>query len=111
MRISDWSSDVCSSDLGRRGGEELQPTGVLRRPARENRMIKRHFLPPGPVGTYESPDAFPRLFPGCTWALALRSHHMTPPRAFGAGRCERISSEESRVGKECVRQCRTRVAA
>src|SRR3546814_16215915 len=76
--------------IGRRGGEELQPTGVLRRPARENRMIKRHFLPPGPVGTYESPDAFPRLLPGCTWALALRR------------------SAARRVGKECVSQCRSR---
>src|SRR3546814_10920329 len=42
--------------IGRRGGEELQPTGVLRRPARETRMIKRHFLPPGPVGTYRSEE-------------------------------------------------------
>src|SRR3546814_3363694 len=27
MRISDWSSDVCSSDLGRRGNEAPPPLG------------------------------------------------------------------------------------
>src|SRR3546814_6476594 len=27
MRISDWSSDVCSSDLGRDGRPRLQPCG------------------------------------------------------------------------------------
>src|SRR5262245_4994710 len=32
--------------IGRPGGKELQPIGVLRRPTRENRMIERHFLPP-----------------------------------------------------------------
>src|SRR3546814_16344527 len=32
MRISDWSSDVCSSDLlGRRGGEVEAGAGVLQR--------------------------------------------------------------------------------
>jgi hypothetical protein len=31
--------------IGRRGGKELQPIGVLRRPVRENQMIECHFLP------------------------------------------------------------------
>src|SRR3546814_15282603 len=30
MRISDWSSDVCSSDLGKAAGEVLQPVGAAR---------------------------------------------------------------------------------
>src|SRR3546814_6294645 len=28
MRISDWSSDVCSSDLGKFGGGDLEVAGV-----------------------------------------------------------------------------------
>src|SRR3546814_20519524 len=60
MRSSDWSSDVCSSDLGdavllvrrlRRGGLSLHPLGVIavgavwkRRP-----VISRHRLRPGAI--------------------------------------------------------------
>src|SRR3546814_12805138 len=29
MRISDWSSDVCSSDLRLEGGEEFRPDGTI----------------------------------------------------------------------------------
>src|SRR3546814_15039331 len=83
-RLLKHDADLYS--IGRRGGEELQPTGVLRRPASENRMITRRFLPTGPVGTYETPDAFTRLSPGCTWALTSRSHPTPRPRDFGARR-------------------------
>src|SRR5215468_3538142 len=42
--LSEASADL--HPIGRRGGKELQPIGLLRRPTRENRMIERHFLPP-----------------------------------------------------------------
>src|SRR3546814_4378786 len=78
MRISDWSSDVCSSDLA---GE------VLRGPAVgfDHRLAARaeSVLRPGP------PDARRRDQP---------DHHR-----LGQGR-----SEERRVGKECVSTCRSR---
>src|SRR3546814_9350830 len=42
MRISDWSSDVCSSDLARRPGPRAGPP-VRRQPhARRNRRMTSH---------------------------------------------------------------------
>src|SRR3546814_6669799 len=79
MRISDWSSDVCSSDLGatkRRRGYSPRTAGgeqACRQPVR-----------PVPASS-------------CRWAL--RDAENRPP----AGR-----SEERRVGKECVSTCRSR---
>src|SRR3546814_1465152 len=74
MRISDWSSDVCSSDLLPRGarsqlaqGQMHQPPGIRhRRLAGERQEVG---LPLAPLGA---------------------------------------RSEERRVGKECVRTCRSR---
>src|SRR3546814_20439685 len=92
MRISDWSSDVCSSDLaaiepyedesGANAYVDVDAAGVLRRydgpqkPARS--ALARH------VAGYR-PVAF--------WA-------------FEEGAQGR--SEERRVGKECVSPCRSR---
>src|SRR3546814_1683650 len=79
MRISDWSSDVCSSDLFGRasgGGKRNPPQGgggtAERQPSR------RGFI------------AYPKLTVGRLASLFL-------------GR-----SEERRVGKECVSTCRSR---
>src|SRR3546814_13938218 len=83
MRISDWSSDVCSSDLRSAHGPAL------------DRLWRR-------TRTYASPDTIPSSgslrrmargpvavgIPGWTTALAGRS-------------------EVSRVGKECVSTCRS----
>src|SRR3546814_4275159 len=87
MRISDWSSDVCSSDLDSAGEKwPRQSCTRLRRPP----------------GTRE---AEPRR----TSCELLQSP--TPPGAPGpwdasAGR----RSEERRVGKACVSTCRSRWA-
>src|SRR3546814_1564937 len=83
MRTSDWSSDVCSSDLGqRRGG-----LGVERR-------LRR-----GAAGVHERDQV-----------LAGAVHHLEHggvgeqrPQGVGDAR-----SEERRVGKECVSTCRSR---
>src|SRR3546814_3405396 len=79
MRISDWSSDVCSSDLV---GVDRRPVGA--RPARS---------------VLDVPNAVKNF-------LVLVTHFSRPmPTACsrGAGR-----SEERRVGKECVSTCRSR---
>src|SRR3546814_942044 len=86
MRISDWSSDVCSSDLasalGRGGRSARRRGGPGRGPGRA--LGARH---PASAGKDRNP--------GC-----------------GAGgqaafaRC--LRSEERRVGKECVSTCRSR---
>ena len=48
--------------IGRRGGKELQPIGVLRRPARENRMIAVSTF-----GSHRSIVLEPELPPGREW--------------------------------------------
>src|SRR3546814_7473987 len=81
MRISDWSSDVCSSDLlghlavpeGRRalvGQERVRRPGAGAEDRTEGRIMTT-------VAQCPDPDACPR-------------------------------SEERRVGKECVSKCRSR---
>src|SRR3546814_6184521 len=79
MRISDWSSDVCSSDLC------LAHADVHDGPA--------HALADGGHAD------------GCVDAVG----HGDDPGRRGAGRLQPDArSEERRVGKECVSTCRTR---
>src|SRR3546814_14344013 len=98
MRISDWSSDVCSSDLPRITSMFSHPcqkqSTLLGR--RRKRLI-HDFV------DHRAVDLKPLLVEG--------------PGANGvacAGACERSCfkaasrSEERRVGKECVSTCRSR---
>src|SRR3546814_9087744 len=86
LRISDWSSDVCSSDL-EGGRRPCEPTmvgphnpGRLSSPARPaNPGLK------GPFGKQKSAVSVEPRFEGFL-----------------------TRSEESRVGKECVSTCRSR---
>src|SRR3546814_7010200 len=85
MRISDWSSDVCSSDLrAPRGSTSPKPRATAPlargRPARDPEDRRR-----GPKADVVAPsDSKP-----------------APKRRPGR-------SEERRVGKECVSTCRSR---
>src|SRR3546814_4003896 len=82
MRISDWSSDVCSSDL----------TRVIARPVSEpSWCFLRGCSQPG--STFHDPH---RRKPS-------RATEPTAPRGH-----VRRRSEERRVGKECVSTCRSR---
>src|SRR3546814_5453402 len=79
MRISDWSSDVCSSDLGNIAGQrDRLAAGLL-----------------DPVNRFASIRLFFRQ---------IIDHDI---RAL-AGERDRCRSEERRVGKECVSTCRSR---
>src|SRR3546814_18961069 len=93
MRISDWSSDVCSSDLvhlalarrrlrcaGTCPGSET----ACQRTKRLTVPERRHTPPPGHPG------------------LAARRSMVQPPHR------QRDRSEERRVGKEWVSTCRSR---
>src|SRR3546814_19817237 len=94
MRISDWSSDVCSSDLS----VTLWPL-VAGRPLR---------------GHPESADAADgragrRTEQGAWWGGGWRARRLAP----GSHRCWHVTfssrrSEERRGGKECVSTCRSR---
>src|SRR3546814_12180303 len=98
MRISDWSSDVCSSDLwyvvGNRHGAfcaiGIHGQWIYVDPAAEM-VIAKQSSQPLPV---DEPMDFLLLagFDAIARALAGRS----------------IRSEERRVGKECVSTCRSR---
>src|SRR3546814_7635993 len=81
IRISDWSSDVCSSDLAQLVGRDRGMV-MVRLSSGEQRYIRSDCM--GTVGAVSNPD-------NANTNLAK------------AGR-----SEERHVGKECVSTCRSR---
>src|SRR3546814_15034962 len=110
MRISDWSSDVCSSDLVRlelvvsddRASLRVEDNGrgfALEQPIETNgtchlglaAMQERASLLGGHLSCFSQPDSGTRLLA----SVPLPTH--------GTHR-----SEERRVGKECVSTCRSR---
>src|SRR3546814_18137075 len=83
MRISDWSSDVCSSDLV---GNHRLATGDV-----DARMVEGVFQAHAEVGQEGG-------------ELRHRRHDLAPARS-----AEHVArSEERRVGNECVSTCRSR---
>src|SRR3546814_5321832 len=89
LRISAWSSDVCSSDLPQR---RLHPPRHRdHHNARAHSRRSRTLVLGG----------HPTIFPHDTPTVVLREPY--PPRAPRNSR-----SEERRVGKECVSTCRSR---
>src|SRR3546814_17273249 len=89
MRISDWSSEVCSSDLqsGADGMACRQPGDAARSGLRIGGQVA--------VGACS----------GERDGAAARQHVLA--RAAGVAGADR-RSEERRVGQECVRTCRSR---
>src|SRR3546814_13825704 len=79
MRISDWSSDVCSSDLSARPSPGCSTTVVS--------------------GQTRGPDGSRPRTPAGRRPVGSRSPCWRPGRS---------RSEERRVGKECVSTCRYR---
>src|SRR3546814_17558710 len=89
MRISDWSSDVCSSDLHLRR-DQVQRRGREDEDQRED--VQRNDEGEAP----EREDVEQRRFRA----------GQRPPRMVEPAGIRR--SEELRVGKECVSTCRSR---
>src|SRR3546814_10410804 len=87
MRISDWSSDVCSSDLEARRKPGARGLGHSR---------GRHPRTPGDAQPCADPAPFgdPGLEPQLIEGKAIQLHP--------------LRSEERRVGNEGVRTCRSR---
>src|SRR3546814_12556477 len=104
MRISDWSSDVCSSDLG------LAPLGARPLSLRWTRPKEEEHGEPDPGA---DPCAVPGQLHGRHRRLGrtrrshgdLRAHGRHEPDSGAAVRQGR--SEESRVGKEWCGTCRS----
>src|SRR3546814_20706500 len=138
MRISDWSSDVCSSDLPRE--QQPEPAGARRgvqeQPADLARAIEvvaqhQHLRVEGAVQLFamlavgadaigvEGPTLpdLPENLAGAAHlaAVEILEHHQIEfvARIFLFRRAARLGalqlrSEERRVGKECVSTCRSR---
>src|SRR3546814_11074404 len=81
MRISDWSSDVCSSDLGVLAAHA--DTGIA------------------------TPASLQAAFPAMA-RTALAAGEVAAADSWGERLLRRARSEERRVGKECVSTCRSR---
>src|SRR3546814_13981771 len=98
MRISDWSSDVCSSDL------LVQEEGVLEAVRVGGEEPVAAALPveeqdPDVAGAVERPE--PRIVVDAVVVVRHRGLVSVP------GGCP-VRSEERRVGQECVSTCRSR---
>src|SRR3546814_12110592 len=103
MRISDWSSDVCSSDLSTPGptieaveGDRVRIYVTYRLPEATSVHWHGILLPSGMDGVAGLNQ--PAIAPDETFVyeFTLRQHGT------------QMRSEERRVGKECVSTCRSR---
>src|SRR3546814_13301348 len=104
MRISDWSSDVCSSDLP--GHRAHNPPAALRCPAATDQQRNSTML--------DRSDPPIRLYailtvPGLENSGPAHWQSLWEDSDPACTRVEIGRSEERRVGKECVRTCRARV--
>src|SRR3546814_13796136 len=134
MRISDWSSDVCSSDLGGMASRGLGGEAALRfardliekvealAEASGIDLQVRIGIHTGPVvGGVIGSSRLAYDYWGDTMNIASRLQHAAPPGGIAVSEATYLQtrhmqdyepaqttllrSEESRVGKECVRSC------
>src|SRR3546814_18898407 len=102
MRISDWSSDVCSSDLDE-GREAVSMTASQLKTdvlAKNKEVEKSAAGDDTPAPQTGNPEAE---------FLDWKDQLLTKLRSIDPSAFERLSrSEERRVGKECVSTCRYR---
>src|SRR3546814_15376431 len=97
MRISDWSSDVCSSDLEKEklvGAQKLKEQLDHARIELEQAQRTGNLERAGELAYGIIPELTRKLRDG----EAASEHHML----------NEVRSEERRVGKECVSTCRSR---
>src|SRR3546814_11613011 len=114
MRISDWSSDVCSSDLIRGGHEYLRSNGEGHEAfnfAQKNGTYYGHVPGKNNIRIRNFRHHTRDRATGVTVVWVAR--HAELHRYVSVGWYEdatilRSRSEERRVGKECVSTCRSR---
>src|SRR3546814_13772845 len=93
MRISDWSSDVCSSDLGGPFGSPFLLGVMIMADALTGYGSEFHLA--DEIGVLTEVGELIALEPGSEeWGTTETTHFKR--------------SEERRVGKECVSTCRSR---
>src|SRR3546814_12516631 len=110
MRISDWSSDVCSSDL-----QPTEEVAALLAAAGEPTDVLHLSIQPllvrgdGRVLLFDTGAGDVEWARGGRLPASLRAAGVEPsqvPDVF----ISQLRSEERRVGKECCRTCRSRVS-
>src|SRR3546814_20166956 len=120
MRISDWSSDVCSSDLcfGQRPLWPLQVFGCQENPLEQ--FLGRVVAACGANDWQSCVDSKVTSWGYLTWLLTVEALITARKRRAGAATALSIIKkfprpllkanrpEERRVGKRCVRTCRSR---
>src|SRR3546814_18303488 len=111
MRISDWSSDVCSSDLSKHAGRPSSASPSLiacsNETALNHRLALRNLLQilsRTAVGLIRA--SMDR--PARCCAMDPRVKHEDDRMRGSEGGVTPQRSEERRVGKECVSTCRSR---
>src|SRR3546814_18545185 len=97
MRISDLSSDVCSSDL-KSFGRDLLPGTI----AEDHDNTRAEDKTRGTAIDFNGKAGLWRLLP---WSRDWLSP--CPRLGTGDGHCRGLRSEDRRVGKECVSTCRS----
>src|SRR3546814_12174990 len=111
MRISDWSSDVCSSDLANGSIVELAHDGLGLLRGTVGRMLGLvlfgEFLQ---LLEHRQRRHCRRADAAAQKHAEIDCHPCTPPAALTVGRNpgSGMRSEERGVGKGCVSQCRSR---
>src|SRR3546814_13389124 len=99
MRISDWSSDVCSSDLAVVGGEvDDEVAAIARRHGKDvgAGLADQNIVARAAVQRLGAAAAGDNVVEAVADGLATAAGH------------RQVRSEERRVGKECVSTCRSR---
>src|SRR3546814_12848351 len=111
MRMSDWSSDVCSSDLKYGGDLADYPAALAQRHATHAPFAPKWIVSGSinvdqPIGG--GLKAFLYLDARYQSRANLSYSATTAPDYFQDGYALVNRSEERRVGKECVSTCRSR---
>src|SRR3546814_16956270 len=102
MRISDWSSDVCSSDLARRPWSSAVRNLLSRTILAPIVVLCAIWLPPAAAAVDASQAA------DFLTELQEKAASRLGDASISSAEKEQKRSEERRVGKECVSPCRSR---
>src|SRR3546814_15351464 len=116
MRISDWSSDVCSSDLWNADTAYNNAVGLWMDQERQRLLDIANGAPEYPAAKHPVPDVSIRIQ---SRAQLIRDEVMDRSQRFKDLTIQSVSyealqkewtmrSEERSVGKECVSTCRSR---
>src|SRR3546814_17948080 len=109
MRISDWSSDVCSSDLRSRERDAAMAQFVRTHCERGDRAVDRRLADPAGAREPFAQPHDPRE--GVDDGEAIALHTRDQQETIGGAEVKRgimQRTKERRVGKECVYTCKSR---